>query len=556
MFPNYVFAQGLPSSMPPFASMGDLGLASAGASTHPGHHHQHHHHHHHRHPGGLGHAPPMMGAATRPLGAPPPSKPPRGKVACEHPGCGKEFAWAQDLAKHVRRAHSGEAPKFQCSHDGCEKRFYERKLLVAHERTHTDERPFACAHPGCGKTFRARNSLTYHVKAMHSRAETLRCDVDGCAFTTKKPELLASHRAKHARRVTERAWKTAQRGEVQDAVKGVKDEAREKAGELARATRALHAEQRAHARAAKELRALAAECDELRRKTKSDAEEIDRLRPGGGGGGDRARAKRKRADGGGEGEGGEGGDGTSIDAAGGGGDGEGPGPGPARAKTRARAPEVVLLDGVNGKHPMLAVGDPLLPVDQIPGPHHPQSVCVSVNGRMRRVQPVCAQALPWSTSFIGCPGITCGDPTRGGRGGGIGIRNVNRRDGGGAGWTDFTVLFKPNGERDCGNRKSTPLEVEHAKDPAKFLARSTSCPWSSERAQETLERATDPVATRALLDEFAPKRPLKVKRVDGQCEGCYAAHVTLAARMRAKNPKKRDAAAASASAAAAADPGT
>jgi len=36
MFPNYVFAQGLPSSMPPFASMGDLGLASAGASTHPG----------------------------------------------------------------------------------------------------------------------------------------------------------------------------------------------------------------------------------------------------------------------------------------------------------------------------------------------------------------------------------------------------------------------------------------------------------------------------------------------------------------------------------------
>jgi hypothetical protein len=38
MFPNYVFAQGLPSSMPPFASMGDLGLASAGASTHPGHH--------------------------------------------------------------------------------------------------------------------------------------------------------------------------------------------------------------------------------------------------------------------------------------------------------------------------------------------------------------------------------------------------------------------------------------------------------------------------------------------------------------------------------------
>jgi hypothetical protein len=32
---------------------------------------------------------------------------------------------------------------------------------------------------------------------------------------------------------------------------------------------------------------------------------------------------------------------------------------------------------------------------------------MNVNGTMRRLQPVCAQALPWSTSFIGCPGIRC-----------------------------------------------------------------------------------------------------------------------------------------------------
>ena len=64
---------------------------------------------------------------------------PKPKVTCTHPGCGKEFAWQQDLAKHVRRYHSGEEPRFACTHDGCEKKFYERKLLVAHERTHTDE---------------------------------------------------------------------------------------------------------------------------------------------------------------------------------------------------------------------------------------------------------------------------------------------------------------------------------------------------------------------------------------------------------------------------------
>ena len=36
-----------------------------------------------------------------------------------------------------------------------------------------------------------------------------------------------------------------------------------------------------------------------------------------------------------------------------------------------------------------------------------KSTMMNVNGTMRRLQPVCAQALPWSTSFIGCPGIRC-----------------------------------------------------------------------------------------------------------------------------------------------------
>ena len=36
---------------------------------------------------------------------------------------------------------------------------------MAHERIHTDERPFACKYPGCDKRFRARNALAYHHKA-------------------------------------------------------------------------------------------------------------------------------------------------------------------------------------------------------------------------------------------------------------------------------------------------------------------------------------------------------------------------------------------------------
>ena len=135
---------------------------------------------------------------------------------------------------------------------------------------------------------------------------------------------------------------------------------------------------------------------------------------------------------------------------------------------------------------------------------------MNVNGQLRRLQPVCAQALPWSTSFIGCPGIKCDRAS------------------------DFTSLFREDGTRDCGNRRTTPLEVENPKDPTTFHARSLSCPWAKPLLQETLERACDPMALHALLDECAPKKPLKVKRVDGQCESCYAAHVALAARLRAK----------------------
>ena len=161
-----------------------------------------------------------------------------------------------------------------------------------------------------------------------------------------------------------------------------------------------------------------------------------------------------------------------------------------------RSPEVVLLDSPSGKLPMLAVGGSVPPPGTLAPPGggggggvwggagavgavgggggagaavftggagavgvggeaaaglgggaggavlvpaaapHPQSIVMNVNGTMRRLQPVCAQALPWSTSFIGCPGVRCADGS------------------------DFTTLFRADGTRDAGNRRTTPLEVE------------------------------------------------------------------------------------------------
>ena len=170
--------------------------------------------------------------------APPQRKDAKPKVMCTHPGCGKEFAWQQDLAKHVRKYHSGEEPRFACTHDGCEKKFYERKLLVAHERTHTDERPFACTFPGCDKRFprQERPGLSPQGAAqLRGLAEMRRGGMQGSP-PQRKREALAAHKLRHQQREAEKSWKAQAKGEVQAAVRGVKDELKNKTAELARAS--------------------------------------------------------------------------------------------------------------------------------------------------------------------------------------------------------------------------------------------------------------------------------------------------------------------------------
>lgn len=152
---------------------------------------------------------------------------------CAHPGCDAQFAWPQDLTKHVRKQHSGEPASHVCTHGGCGKRFFERKLLTAHERTHTGERPFVCPNEGCRSAFKARNALAYHVKALHGLAcEVLTCDAPGCAFRAKKKDALAAHEEKHKEKAAEKKWKDKAKDESLDAVRATKDDLREKTTRL------------------------------------------------------------------------------------------------------------------------------------------------------------------------------------------------------------------------------------------------------------------------------------------------------------------------------------
>ena len=319
-------------------------------------------------------------------------------------------------------------------------------------------------------------------------------------------------------------------------MKTAKEELRTKSAELANVQKQLAQEQKAHAKALKELNALKATHAKMKRKVTASATELETLR----------QQKRART-GGGKDAGAVGGKTKTTGTGAGAGVGGGVG---GESNAPALMPEIVLLDGPTGKCRCRdgrsgCVVPPRPPrghAKLTPPPRGslstassfpersprwgipagwaracappPLATTLNVNGTMRRLQPVCAQALPWSTSFIGCQGIKCDDGH------------------------DFTELFLEDGSRNAGNRRTTPLEVEHPKDVAAFHARSTNCPWAKPNLQVTLEKASDPMALHALLNEIAPKKALKVKRVDGQCAACYAAHVALAARLRAKHNAK------------------
>jgi hypothetical protein len=86
------------------------------------------------------------------------------------------------IMPHGRRAHLNptgstgstsralvESPFYTCEHSGCGMTFPSSGRLVAHQRTHTGERPssYACDHEGCSVSFARSDHLTLH-KRVHT----------------------------------------------------------------------------------------------------------------------------------------------------------------------------------------------------------------------------------------------------------------------------------------------------------------------------------------------------------------------------------------------------
>ena len=92
------------------------------------------------------------------------------------------------------------ASLFVCS--TCQRKFTRRTILVNHERTHTDEKPFSCSFDECSQTFSQRGDKTRHEQAQHTK-KTFRCGSSqgegptwGCGKTFRRKDGLLEHHTK------------------------------------------------------------------------------------------------------------------------------------------------------------------------------------------------------------------------------------------------------------------------------------------------------------------------------------------------------------------------
>ncbi|XP_042306409.1 zinc finger and SCAN domain-containing protein 2-like isoform X1 [Sceloporus undulatus] len=102
--------------------------------------------------------------------------------------CEKSFNKKSCLSNH-QRIHTGDKT-FTCFE--CGKSFQVSSLLILHQRIHTGEKPYVCS--DCGKTFRLKSSLNVHART-HTGEKPYKCSHCGRRFSVRSS--LVAHERIH-----------------------------------------------------------------------------------------------------------------------------------------------------------------------------------------------------------------------------------------------------------------------------------------------------------------------------------------------------------------------
>ncbi|ROV94462.1 hypothetical protein VSDG_05949 [Cytospora chrysosperma] len=111
--------------------------------------------------------------------------------ACTYEGCGKTYTENKHLKQHLI-SHTNEA-KYVCG--TCNKAFSTGTRLRRHQKVHEGEERFRCRdHPPCTQSFRKHQTLQRHILKEHMGKKPFPCAHVGCGASYDTANALASHK--------------------------------------------------------------------------------------------------------------------------------------------------------------------------------------------------------------------------------------------------------------------------------------------------------------------------------------------------------------------------